>query len=99
MLGIKDTEQLSEYHRNWVEEVRKNGSNQCDAKWTEAIAVSDKKFVMETKAKQGAKAIGRREFEINEEYEPKEPQSPYNRVFDPEKCSLRLKNSHIWQIS
>ena len=59
----------------------------------------DEKFVMETKAKLGAKAIGRRELENNEGYELKEPQSPYNRVFDPEKCSLRLKNDHIWQVS
>ena len=79
--------------------VLKNGSNQRDAKWTEAIAVGDKEFVMEIKAKLGAKAIGRRELENNEGYELKELQSPYNRVFDPEKCSLRLKNDHIWQVS
>jgi len=24
---------LSEYHRNWVEEILKNGTNQCDAKY------------------------------------------------------------------
>ena len=99
MLGIKDNDQLSEYHRNWVEEVLKNGSNQRDAKWTESIAVGDKEFVMETKAKLGVKAIGCRELENNEGYELKESQNPYNRVFDPEKCSLRLKNDHIWQVS
>jgi len=76
----------------------KNGSNQRDAKWTESIAVGDKEFVMETKAKLGAKAIGRREAENNEGYELKEPHSPYNRVFDLEKCSLRLKNDHISQV-
>jgi hypothetical protein len=54
---------------------------------------------METKAKLGAKAIGRRELENDEGNELKESQSPYNRVFDPEKCSLRLKNDHIWQVS
>ena len=53
-------------------------------------------FTKPSKAKLGAKAIGRRELENNEGYELKEPQSPYNRVFDPEKCSLRLKNDHIW---
>jgi hypothetical protein len=97
LLGLKD--KLLENHRHWVEEVLKNGSNQRDAKWTESIAVGDKEFVMETKAKLGAKAIGRRELENNEGYELKEPQSPYNRVFDPEKCSLRLKNDHIWKVS
>jgi len=74
LLGIKDNDQLSEYHRHWVYEVLKNGSNQRDAKWTESIAVGDKEFVMETKAKLGAKAIGRRELENNEGYELKEPQ-------------------------
>ncbi len=38
LLGIKDSDQLSEYHRHWVEDVLKNGSNQRDAKWTESIA-------------------------------------------------------------
>jgi len=32
LLGIKDDDQLSEYHRNWVNEVLKNGSNQREAK-------------------------------------------------------------------
>jgi hypothetical protein len=77
----------------------KNGSNQRDAKWTQSIAVGDKEFVMETKAKLGAKAIGRRGMKNIEGYELKEPQSLYNRVFDPEKCNLRLKNDHIWQVS
>ena len=58
----------------------KNGSDQRDAKWTESIAVGDKEFVMETKAKLGAKAICRRELENNGGYELKEPQRPYNRV-------------------
>ena len=42
--------------------------------WTESIAVGDREFVMETKAKLGAKAFGRRELENNEGYELKEPQ-------------------------
>ena len=77
--------------------------------------------MLETKAKPGATAIGRKELENNEGYELREPQpvgsscpvvarrakseagteaqSPYSRVFDPEKCSLRLKNDPIWQVS
>ena len=99
LLGIKDNDQLSEYHCNWVEEVLKNGCNQRDAKWTQSIAVGDKDFVMETKAKLGAKAIGRREMKNIEGFVLRESQNPYNRVFDPEKCSLRLKNGHFWQVS
>ena len=95
LLGIKENDQLSEDHRNWVEQVLKNGSNQRDAKWTGSIAAGDIEFVMETKAKLGAKAIGRRELENNDGYELKESQSHYNRVFAPKKSGLRLKNDHF----
>ena len=61
--------------------------------------VGDKEFVMQTKAKLGAKAMGRRALENNEGYELWESQSHYNHVFIPEKWSLRLKNNHFWQIS
>ena len=54
---------------------------------------------METNAKLGAKAIGRRELENNEGNELKEPQSPYNRVFNPEKCGLRPKNKHTVRVT
>ena len=64
-----------------------------------AEIIGDKEFVKETKAKLVAKAIGRREMKNIEGYELKERQSPYSRVFDPEKCGLRLKNDHLWQDS
>jgi hypothetical protein len=35
----------------------------------------------------------------DEGYTLKEAQSHYNRVFATEKCRLRLKNEHIWQVS
>jgi hypothetical protein len=44
-----------------------------------------KEFVMETKAKLGAKAMGRRVLENNEGYELRESQGPYNHVFALEK--------------
>ena len=99
LLEIKDEDKLPEYHRNWVEEIIQNRSNQRDAKWTESIAVGDKQFVTETKAKLGIRAIGRRERQDNGGYELKEAQSPYNRVFNPENCSLRLKNTYFWRLS
>ena len=99
LLGIEDADELSEYHRNWVEKVMGDGSNQRDAKWTESIAVGDEEFVMETRVKLGAKAMGRRALENNESYELRESRNSYNAVFTPEKRPLRLKNDHFWQIS
>ena len=63
LLGIKDSDQLTEYHRIWAEDVLKSGSSQRDAKWMQSIAVG------ETKAKLGAKAIGRRKMKNIEGYE------------------------------
>ena len=50
---------MIEEHRQRVEAILKNGSNSRDGQWTESIAVGDKEFVLETKARIGAKAIGR----------------------------------------
>ena len=99
LLGIKDSDQLADYHRKWVEDVLTSGSNQRDTKWTQSIAVGDKEFVRETKAKLGAQAIGRREMKNIDGYELRESQNPYNRVFDPEKCSLSTKNDHLCYLS
>ena len=54
---------------------------------------------METKAKLGSRAIGRRGKENDQGYELKEPQNPYTPLFAPEKSGLRLKNAYIWRVS
>jgi hypothetical protein len=46
--------------------------------------VGDKEFAMETKAKLGAKAMGRSALENNDGYELREFQISYNHVFAPE---------------
>jgi hypothetical protein len=77
----------------------KSASNRRDAKWTQSIAVRDEEFVIQTKAKLGAKAMGRKAFENNEDYVLKEFQNHYSRVFNPQKCTLRPKNDYFWQAS
>jgi hypothetical protein len=59
-LGIKDDVQLMEVHRRWVGVVLKNGSNTRDGQWTENTAVGKKEFVLETKERLSAKAVGRK---------------------------------------
>jgi len=98
LLGIKDSVQLLELHRQWVEEILKSRSNKRDAKWTESIAVGDKEFVFEAKAKLGAKAIGRKASGENSSYELRESQIPYSNLFAPEKCMLSFENSYFWNV-
>jgi len=59
----------------------------------------DKDFVMETKAKPGAKALFRTALPNNDDYEIREAQSPYKHSFDPENSLLRLKNDYFRQVS
>jgi hypothetical protein len=77
----------------------KSASNRRDAKWTQSIAGGDEEFVIQTKAKLGAKAMGRKAFENNEDYVLKESQNPYSRAFTPEKFTLSPKNDYFWQAS
>ena len=37
-----------EYHHKWIKEILKKGTKQCNAKWTQNVAVGDKEFVMDT---------------------------------------------------
>ena len=98
LLGLPHVDQLPAYHCSRVEVVLQKGLNQRDAKWTESIAVGDEGFVMGTKAKLGIKAIGRRIIENSAGYELREGQNSYNRLFAPEKRTLRQKNAYLWNV-
>jgi hypothetical protein len=90
---------MMEVHRQWVETLLKNGSNKREAKWSESIAVGDKEFVLETKARLGVKAVGRKISGKNRNYELREPQIPYSPLFPLEKCGISSENSYFWDVS
>jgi putative transposase len=96
LLGIKDEVKLVESHNKWVAEILKKGSKEREPKWTESIAVGDDQFVLNTKAKLGAAAIGRKISRQNGTYVLRESQFPYSPVLGLEKCSLSSENSYFW---
>ncbi len=96
LLGMKDDTQLIESHRHWVEEMMKSGLSKREAKWSESIAVGDKKFVSEIKSRLGIRAIGRRLYADKEDFELHENQNPYIPLYGPEKWPLSAKNTFIW---
>ena len=89
---------MMEVHRQWVEAILKNGSNTRDVRWTESIAVGDKKFVLKTKARLGAKAVVRKISGKNGNYELRESLIPYMPLFALEKCGLSSENSNFWDV-
>ena len=61
----------------WIDSfLKNNGHNKRDEKWTECIAVGGMDFLLATKAKLGAKGIGRKVIENNVGFEPKGLQEP-----------------------
>jgi REP element-mobilizing transposase RayT len=99
LVGVQDSQQLSEYHRHWVEAVLNKSSNRRSPKWTESIAVGDEEFVAETKAKLGTKAVGRKAQQNNDGYELRDPQRPYSLVLDAKNGILRENNEYFWNVS
>ena len=84
----------------WIDAfLKNNGHNKRDEKWTESIAVGDMDFVLATKAKLGARGIGRKVIESNVGFELNEPQEPYRPVFDPEKGPLSPNNAFFGDVS
>ncbi len=98
LLGIKDDVRMMEVHRLWVEAILRNGSNKRDGQWTESIAVGDKEFVLETKARLGTKAVGRKISGENGNDELRESPIPYRPLFTLEKCGLSSENSYYWDV-
>ena len=98
LLGIRDSDQLRISHRQWVEEVLKEGSSVRETKWTESIAVGNKTFVEVTQEKLGIKARGRKVVGNSDTYELREAQCSCDDVFDYEKGILRSKNIYSWNV-
>ncbi|MEJ2158234.1 MAG: hypothetical protein P8X96_23150 [Desulfobacteraceae bacterium] len=54
--------------------------------------------MIETKARLGAKGVGRKITGEKSQYELREPQIPYSPLFTIEKCGLRDENSYFWDV-
>jgi hypothetical protein len=82
-----------------MDRVINNRQNKRGKKWTESIAVGEMDFVLATKAKLGAKGIGRKVIENSAGFELKEFQEPYSPVFGHEKRALSQNNGYFWDVS
>jgi len=96
--GVIDSPQFRQDYRSWVEEAIVNEKAKREPVWSESIAVGGKRFIEEMKEKLGFKSKGRKLVEEDENYTLREPQAPYNTVFDPKMWALRQKNRYNWNI-
>ena len=96
LCGNTDYDSLKCDHKQWVEEALEHSDRTRESCWAESIAVGNKTFIEETKIKLGIRSQGRDTVEDGDKYSLKEPSTPYNTVFDPEKGLLRFKNAFLW---
>jgi len=93
LLGIDDSDRLSEAYKGWVGDALDRNDISRKAKWTQSIAVGNKYFVEQVKDKLGFKAIGRKVTGTGDDFELKENVSPYRVNFTGEISTLRPKTS------
>ena len=81
LLGIDDSDQLSETYEGWTKDALSRDGHFRDGKWSESVAVGAKSFVEKTKERLGIRALGRQLVKTADVYELKEPVSSYGSVF------------------
>jgi REP element-mobilizing transposase RayT len=99
LLGAVDEKLLPETIGKWVEDSLSRELCHRERKWTESIAVGDETFVTAAKDKLGARAIGRKTFGRDTEFQLRESLQPYNGLFQPKKRVLRHENSFFWNVN
>ncbi len=96
LCGFANIVQMLDEYKQWVDDAINNNGNTREPCWTESIAVGNREFAKDTKAKLGLKAHGRKVTESDDKYVLKEQNVPYNAHFGTEKGLLRPENMYYW---
>ena len=96
--SIKDQEHFRQEHKHWVEAELQQDAIKRKSLWSESFAVGSEGVVEEIQQQLGLRAKGRSVVLEVEGSALKESQAPYRSFFDAEKGSLRVGNSHFWDI-
>jgi len=95
LCGMKDSVQLREAHRHWVENILSSQHGHREPHCTESIAVGSESFVEKTKTKPGIGFKNRKiSNENDDQYSLREPLVPYNADFNTQNGLLSINNSY-----
>ena len=94
----KDSNQLREDHRQWVEQAINSNNGQREPNWSEALAVGNKDFTEEIKKQLGYNAQGRNIEAGNDEYVLQEARHSYSTVFNSEKVLLSQGKGYFCDV-
>ena len=74
------------------------GKIRREARWTQSIAVGEKRFVDEIKNRLGSKTLGRKIQPLDDGFQLREEVIPYIADFEVKKRDMTLKNTYSWEI-
>ena len=93
-------ESFAEHHQQWGQDALRNGANNRESHWTEAIAAGSSGYAGKSKERLGIKAAGRRiEKQDGDIFIIREEPTPHKVDFDLEYKALRLELVIIGMIT
>jgi len=99
LINVRDTGELKEAYRGWVEGALEGSGHERRPEWTESIAVGSESFLRAIKERLGIRAKGRRVVGGESRFELREVSAPYVDVFGVGNVDLSVKNTFFWRRS
>lgn len=109
--GFDNYDRFRDTHKEWVEELLRDGINSRQGEWTESIAarpvkfkdyltgVGSESFIEEIKEKLNVRAKGRKAIGAGTAFQLREPVSRYNTVLGIKKEDIGHENTYSWDIN
>jgi putative transposase len=98
LLQVGDLPGVQETYRQAIEEALGSKNQVRESKWSESIAVGNRRFAEATKDRLGIKAKGRRVIGGDGSHEVRELPVAYGRDFGPKNGPLSFQNSYFWNV-
>ncbi len=97
--GFDSYNRFRDFHKEWVEEILKDGAGSRQSEWTESIAVGSESFIEEIKEKLNVRAKGRKAVSAGTGFQLREPVIRYNTVLGIKKEDIGHENTYFWNVN
>jgi len=81
-----------------VKDALKTGNIRREARWTQSIAVGEKRFVNEINKRLGSKTLGRKIQPLDDGFQLREGIMPYITDFEAKNSDTTLGNTYNWEV-
>jgi len=97
--GCSSYASFQKLHKNLVNDALETGKIRREARWTQSIAVGEKRFVNDIKKRLGSKTLGRKIQPLDDGFQLREGIMPYIADFEVKNRDMTLKNAYNWEVS